>query len=103
MQHAAVQDLDPAMRDLLLYASGTLGLALAFLHGLLGETRVFARARIEPERLRRLVWHCSAVAWAGVAVLLRVLMLIGFCPGRFLGRSRFRASCKCGRRDWPER
>ena len=61
------------MRDLPLYASGTLGLAAAFVHGLLGETRVFARARIEPERLRLLirgVWHCSAVAWAGVAVLL---------------------------------
>jgi hypothetical protein len=38
------------MRDSLLYASGTLGLAAAFVHGLLGETRVFARARIEPER-----------------------------------------------------
>src|SRR5215471_14211004 len=62
-----------AMRDLPLYASGTLGLAAAFVHSLLGETRVFARARIEPERLRLLirgVWHCSAVAWAGVAVLL---------------------------------
>jgi hypothetical protein len=61
------------MRDLLLYASGTLGLAAAFVHALLGETRVFANARIEPERLRLLirgVWHCSAVAWAGVAVLL---------------------------------
>jgi hypothetical protein len=42
-------------------------------HGLLGETRVFARARIEPERLGRLirgVWHCSAVAWVSVGVLL---------------------------------
>lgn len=61
------------MRDLLLYASGTLGLAAAFVHALLGETRVFANARIEPERQRLLirgVWHCSAVAWAGVAVLL---------------------------------
>jgi hypothetical protein len=61
------------MRDLLLYASGILGLAAAFLHGWLGETRVFARVRIEPERLRtliRLVWHCSVVAWAAVAVLL---------------------------------
>src|SRR5215831_15510731 len=63
------------MRDLFLYTSGTLGLAAAFVHGLLGETRVFARARIEPERLGRLirgVWHCSAVAWASVAVLLIV-------------------------------
>ena len=63
------------MRDFLLYASGTLGLAVAFVHGWLGETRVFARVRIEPARTRqliRLVWHCSAVAWAGVAVLLIV-------------------------------
>src|SRR5262245_10101379 len=61
------------MRDLLVYASGTLGLAAAFVRSLIGETRVFARARIDPERLRLLirgVWHCSAVAWAGVAVLL---------------------------------
>ena len=61
------------MRDLMLYASGTLGLVAAFVHGLLGETRVFTRVRIEPERLKRLiqlVWHCSAVAWAGIAVLL---------------------------------
>jgi hypothetical protein len=68
------------MHDLLLYASGTLGLALAFVHGLLGETRVLARALIEPERLRLLirgVWHCSAVAWAGVAVLLIVAPWMG--------------------------
>ncbi len=61
------------MRDLSLYASGILGLVAAFLHGWLGETRVLAKARIEPERLRlliRLVWHCSVVAWAAVAVLL---------------------------------
>src|SRR5215831_5261995 len=68
------------MRDLFLYASGALGLAMAFVHGLFGETRVFARARIEPERLGRLirgVWHCSAVAWAGVAVLLIVAPWMG--------------------------
>ena len=68
------------MRDLFLYASGTMGLASAFVHGLLGETQVFSRARIEPERLERLirgVWHCSAVAWAGVAVLLIVAPWMG--------------------------
>jgi hypothetical protein len=61
------------MRDLSLYASGILGLIAAFLHGWLGETRVLSRVRIEPERFRlliRLVWHCSVVAWAAVAVLL---------------------------------
>jgi hypothetical protein len=34
------------MRDLLLYASGTLGLALAFVHALLGEALLCARARV---------------------------------------------------------
>ena len=61
------------MRDVLLYASGTLGLVAAVVHGVLGETRVFARVRIEPERLTRLirlVWHCSVAAWAAVAVLM---------------------------------
>jgi len=61
------------MRDWLLYASGMLALVIAFVHGLLGETRVFPRMRTDSERLRlliRLVWHCSAVAWAGIAVLL---------------------------------
>src|SRR5262245_17358988 len=63
-----------------------LGLALAFVHGLLGETQVFARARIEPERLGRLirgVWHCSAVAWAGVAVLLIVAPWMGSQMARY--------------------
>ena len=74
------------MRNLPLYASGTLGLAAAFVHGLLGETRVFARARIEPERLRLLirgVWHCSAVAWAGVAVLLIAAPWMGSQMARY--------------------
>jgi hypothetical protein len=61
------------MRDLFLYASGILGLVSAFVHGWLGETLVFARARIEPEPLKVLirgVWHSGAVAWGGVALLL---------------------------------
>jgi hypothetical protein len=73
------------MRDVWLYASGILGLAAALVHGVLGETRVFARVRIEPERLKRLirlVWHCSAVAWAGVAVLLIVAPWMGSQPAR---------------------
>ena len=68
------------MRDVLLYAAGILGLAATFLHGYLGETRVFARVRIEPERLRtliRLVWHCSVVAWAALAVLLLAAPAMG--------------------------
>jgi hypothetical protein len=74
------------MRDLLLYAAGMLGLVAAFLHGLLGETRVFARAHIEPERLRtliRLVWHCSVVAWVAVAVLLIATPAMGSQAARY--------------------
>ena len=61
------------MRDVLLQTAGIATLAVALVHGILGETRVFARARIEPERLRtliRLVWQASTVAWAGGGVLL---------------------------------
>lgn len=61
------------MKDLLLQSAGVLGLIASIVHGVLGETAVFAKARIEPERLRRLirgVWQCSAVAWAGIAILL---------------------------------
>ncbi|OAF02325.1 hypothetical protein AYJ54_27585 [Bradyrhizobium centrolobii] len=61
------------MRDLLLQCAGLATIAVALTHGILGETKVFARARIEPERLRtliRLVWQTSTVAWIGGGVLL---------------------------------
>ena len=61
------------MRDLLLQISGVVAIAVALIHGVLGETRVFARATIEPPRLRdliRLVWQTSTVAWIGGGVLL---------------------------------
>ncbi|MET4118823.1 hypothetical protein ABIB85_005452 [Bradyrhizobium sp. JR1.5] len=61
------------MRDLLLQCAGVVTIVVALIHGILGETKVFARARIEPERLRtliRLVWQASTVAWFGGGVLL---------------------------------
>ncbi len=61
------------MRDLLLQCAGLVTIAAALIHGILGEAKVFPRARIEPERLRtliRLVWQTSTVAWAGAGVLL---------------------------------
>jgi hypothetical protein len=61
------------MRDLLLQASGVAAIAVALIHGVLGETRVFARATIEPPRLRqliRLVWQAGTVAWVGGGVRL---------------------------------
>lgn len=63
------------MRDLLLQVSGIAAIAVALIHGVLGETKVFARATIEPPRLRtliRLVWQAGTVAWIGGGVLLIV-------------------------------
>lgn len=61
------------MRDILLQCAGALAIAAALVHGVLGETAVLARARIEPARLRaliRAVWHAGTVAWIGGGVLL---------------------------------
>src|SRR5438876_11479445 len=61
------------MRDLLLQCSGLAAIAAALVHGVLGETKVFARATIEPPRLRkliRLVWQAGTVAWIRGGVLL---------------------------------
>ena len=37
------------MRDLLLQCSGLAAIAVALIHGVLGETKVFARATITPD------------------------------------------------------
>jgi hypothetical protein len=61
------------MRDLLLQCSGLAAIAAAIIHGVLGETKVFPRTTIEPQRLRalfRLVWQAGTVAWIGGGVLL---------------------------------
>jgi hypothetical protein len=61
------------MRTLLVQSAGVLALVAAVIHGVLAETKIFPRIRIEPERLRlliRLVWQCSTVAWIALAVLL---------------------------------
>jgi hypothetical protein len=61
------------MRDLILQCAGVAGIVVALIHGMLGETKVFARATIEPARLRtliRLVWQAGTVAWIGGGVLL---------------------------------
>lgn len=73
------------MRDLLLQAAGTATILVALVHGVLGETKVFTRARIDPERLRtliRLVWQTSTVAWIGGGVLLIATPWMGSEPAR---------------------
>jgi hypothetical protein len=62
-----------SMRDLILQCAGVAGIAVSLIHGVLGETKVFAKATIQPESLRtliRLVWQAGTVAWIGGAVLL---------------------------------
>ncbi|CCE00805.1 hypothetical protein [Bradyrhizobium sp. STM 3809] len=61
------------MRDLVLQAAGLASIAVALIHGVLGETVVFSRAVITPERLRtllRLVWQAGTIAWIGFGALL---------------------------------
>ena len=61
------------MRDLMLQTAGVAAIAVALLHGVLGETAVFANATIEPASLRtliRVVWQAGTVAWIGGGVLL---------------------------------
>ena len=73
------------MRDLLLQCSGLAAIAAALIHGVLGETKVFARATIEPPRLRtliRLVWQAGTVAWIGGGVLLIAAPWMGSEPAR---------------------
>ena len=68
------------MRDLLLQCSGIAAIAVALIHGVLGETKVFARATIEPARVRtliRVVWQAGTVAWIGGGVLLLVAPSLG--------------------------
>ena len=40
------------MRDLLLQGAGVVAILISIAHGVIGETKVFARGTIEPERLR---------------------------------------------------
>ena len=61
------------MRDLALQAAGALAIFVALAHGAIGELRVFARARIEPQparKLLRLIFQATTVDWIGIGVLL---------------------------------
>ena len=73
------------MRDVVLEMAGMLAILVAVTHGVLGETRVFARAQIEPAWAKRLVyavWQCSTVAWLAGGVLLCAIPLMSSDPAR---------------------
>lgn len=61
------------MRDLAIQVAGGIAILAAIVHGVLGETKIFAKARIEPAWIRlmlRLIWQCGTVAWIGFGILL---------------------------------
>ena len=61
------------MHDMFLWAAGIGAVSVALIHGVLGETKVFARATIEPPRLRALIrmcWQIGTVGWICGGVLL---------------------------------
>ena len=73
------------MRDLAVQLAGILAFAAAIAHSVLGETKVFSRARIEPEHFRlliRLVWQCGVVAWMSLATLLIAAPSLGSSQAR---------------------
>jgi hypothetical protein len=73
------------MHDLSLQAAGIVAIAVALIHGILGETRVFARATIEPPRLRALIrvcWQIGTVGWICGGVLLMVTPSVASASAR---------------------
>ncbi|MGA2054177.1 MAG: hypothetical protein ABSG88_02605 [Bradyrhizobium sp.] len=73
------------MRDLFIQAAGVAAIVVAIIHGVLGETKVFARATIEPPRLRNLIrvcWQIGTVGWICGGVLLIVAPSMASVPAR---------------------
>lgn len=68
------------MRDLALQAAGILAILVAIAHGAIAELKVFAGARIEPQRMRgllRMVWQASTVDWISIGILLIATPALG--------------------------
>ncbi len=68
------------MNDILLQIAGGLAILVAIVHGVLGETKIFARAKIEPawiKLLLRLIWQCSTLGWISCGVLLIAAPYLG--------------------------
>src|SRR5690348_2614365 len=77
--------MEALMRDVAVEIAGVLAILVAVTHGVLGETRVFARAQIEPPWAKRMVyavWQCSTVAWIGGGILLCAVPLMSSDPAR---------------------
>jgi hypothetical protein len=67
------------MHDLAIQAAGILAIVVGIIHGVLGETKVFSKANIEPawaKRMIRLVWLASAVSWVGGGLILLAMPFV---------------------------
>ena len=74
------------MRDVALQAAGVLAILVALVHGAIGELRVFARTRIEPDRARtllRLIFQATTVDWIGIGMLLIAAPWLGSQVARY--------------------
>jgi hypothetical protein len=96
------------MRDLLVQSAGILALAVSVVHGIIGETKIFARVRVEPERIRlllRLVWQCGTVAWISLAILLVAAPKLGNEAARnwIIAASIFTFGCAAVGNAWATR
>ena len=68
------------MRNLALQAAGVVAILVAIAHGIVAELGVFAHARIEPRRMRkllRMVWQASTIDWIAMGALLMATPMFG--------------------------
>jgi hypothetical protein len=74
------------IKDTALQAAGALAILTAVAHGVIGELKVFAKARIEQPRTRtllRMVWQASTIDWIGIAILLIAAPAMGSQAARY--------------------
>jgi hypothetical protein len=73
------------MSNLLVQAAGVLGIAVALLHGYLGQTRLFAKLPNESSRARILwaIFHNSVVSWTAIGILLILVPTLGSERARY--------------------
>ena len=74
------------MRDFLVQAAGVIGIIVALVHGYLGQTKIFAKASIEPRGARRILWGIylnSVVAWSALGILLILVPTFGSTQARY--------------------
>ena len=101
--HSTVSEESVRCAISLLQCAGVAAIVVALIHGVLGETKVFARATIEPPRLRtliRLVWQAGTVAWIGGGVLLVAAPSMASRAGAALDRRHNRLRLRLAAR-WP--